>query len=136
MQLNEIRKEDDLYLIGPFWLIGESVDNILNGNFIILSERFLADFEGNVIHRVPKAQFTHKGTWEMKYKNFYGVDYNYFPRGRISQKEGKAYLNIPDSINNPLITERLKKEFDIKKDFDMIKNTDPTTGNHYSFQLK
>ena len=29
----EMRKEDDLYLVGPFWIIGKSVEEINKGNF-------------------------------------------------------------------------------------------------------
>lgn len=136
MKLVEIRKEDDLYFVGPFWIIGTSVEEINSGKFTILAEKFLADFDGNVVERVPRAKFTHKGIWEEKYLAKYGLEYNYYPRGRISQKQGKAYLNIPNGLNKSVVVPEIKREYDIKTDFALIKDTDPTTGNHYSFLLK
>lgn len=136
MKLTEIRKEDDLYFVGPFWIIGRSLKEINSGNFVILAEKFLVDFDGNVVERVLRSKFTHKGIWEEKYLSKYKVEYSYFPRGRISQKQGKAYLNIPNGLNKDVVIPKIQKEYDIKTDFAMIKDTDPTTGNHYSFLLK
>ena len=46
IQLNEVRKEDDLYFIGPFWIIGKSVEDINNGNFSLICEKFLINWGG------------------------------------------------------------------------------------------
>lgn len=133
--LREVKKEDDLYLVGAFWVIGKSVEDINAGRFKILSEKFLADYDGDVINRVPRAEFTHKGIWEKKYQGVYGVPYDYFPRGRVSQKQGIAYLNLPNGVNTQIVVDAIRKEFDVHSDFALIKCTDPTTGGHYSFRL-
>lgn len=136
MYLKEIRKKDDLYFAGPFWVLGASLEEINRGNFVLLAEKFLVDYEGTPVSKVPKSQYTHKGIWENKYKNELGTEYNYYPRGRVSQKRGKAYLNIPEGLNQDVLLPVIKKQYDIKQNFDLIKNTDPTTGNHYSFNLR
>lgn len=135
MKLVEVRKEDDLYFIGPFWIIGNSLSEINKGNFNLIAEKFLVDYNGIPVQKVPKLQFTHKGIWEARYKSTFGKEYNYYPRGRISFKEGEWYLNIPDKLNKDIVVPKIKQEYDIKENFEMIKSTDPTTGNHYSFEL-
>lgn len=136
MKLRELRKEDDFYFVGPFWIIGDSLDNINKGNFTIISEKFLVDYSGKPTNKVPKSQYTHEGIWNSKYKSSYNVEYNYYPRGRVSQKNGDSYLNIPDGLNESLIVEKIKDEYDVKRGFKAVKHTDPTSGNHYSFLLK
>ena len=132
----EIRPEDNLYLIGPFWIISDSIEELNKGNFNVIFETFLVDYEGNYVNRVPRSQFTHKGIWENKYKsNYNNVSFDYFPRGRISFYQGKTTLNIPKGLNETLVIESLSKIYDFDKSSD-IKYTDPTSGNHYSFQLK
>ena len=136
MRLEEIRKEDDLYFVGPFWILGASLDEINKGNFVFLAEKFLVDYEGKSVSKVPQSQYTHKGIWNSQYKKELDVEYDYYPRGRVSQKHGEAYLNIPSGLNKEIIIPKIKREYDIKQDFALIKDTDPTTGNHYSFLLK
>lgn len=135
MRLTEVRKEDDLYFVGPFWIIGSSLSEINKGNFNILAEKFLVNYSGIPIQRVSKSEFTHKGIWETRYRKIYNKEYNYYPRGRISFKEGKWYLNIPDKLDKNIVVPKIQKEYDIKESFERIKSTDPTTGNHYSFEL-
>lgn len=133
----EVRKEDDLYLVGPFWIIGDSLEDIYTGKYKILSEKFLYTYEGRPLKRVLPSEFTHKGIWEKKYKPLYkNVDFDYYPRGRVSEKEGKSFLNIPETLNKDFLIEALRKEYDVKSGFSGIKFTDPTSGNHYTFKLR
>ena len=137
-QLHEVRKEDDLYLIGPFWIIGKSLTDINKGDFTFLAEKFLIDWEGNYQHKVSKSEFTHKGIWETKYQAGYKVPYNYYPRGRVSfdSKTKEFGINIPKSLDEEIILPAIMKEYDINEGEVNVKYTDPTSGNHYSFLLK
>ncbi len=132
--LNEVKKEDNLYLVGPFWLISKSLEELNKGNFELLAYKFLVDYNGNYETRVPKSQFTHKGIWENEIKR--PESYDYFPRGRVSCNHGDTTINIPKGLNERLILERLAKEYGFKASDVNVKYTDPTSGNHYTFSLK
>lgn len=133
----EVRKEDDLYFVGPFWIVGNSLKEIFKGNYKILSEKSLYTYDGLPVKKVSPSNFTHKGIWEKKYKLLYNnVDFDYYPRGRVSEKEGKSFLNIPETLNKDFLIKALQKEYDLKTEFYGIKFTDPTSGNHYNFKLR
>ena len=136
--LTEVRKEDDKYLIGPFWIIGESLAAINLGNLEIIAEQFLINWDGEQEQRVPRSEFTHKGIWESKYKSKYKVAYNYYPRGRVSFNSNtkKFYINIPKGLNEELVLPIILNRYGIKADKVKVKYTDPTSGDHYSFDLK
>lgn len=136
MMLREVRENENLYFAGPFWLIGNSLEDINRGNFSILSEKFLVDYNGQPTVKNNPEVCTHKHIWNSKYKDNYSVEYNYYPRGRIVFQRGKLYLNIPEGLNVSAIKDALLKEFDYNRDFDNVFYKDPTTGGHYSFQLK
>ena len=136
MKLNEVRKEDDLYFEGPFWIISPSMEELNSGNFTILSNQYLVDFYGKPVLPLPKYQSTHEYIWNSKYKNSFGAHpYNYYPRGRVVFKDGKVYLNIPKGLPGDLIQKAVAKKFDYKE-FDSIFYKDPTSGNHYTFELE
>jgi len=139
----EVRKEDDLYLVGPFWLVADSLKELLNCNFKLLNEKFLVDYQGNYVNRVPRSQFTHKGIWETKYKGKYNqVSFDYYPRGRVSydREENVICVNIPSrlkAIQNHIVNV-LAKEYGFKAPDIKIRYTDPTQQGqvHYNFTLK
>lgn len=132
MKLNEVRKEDDYYFIGPFWIIANSLNELNKGKFDIKAYKFLVDYEGNYLERVPKSQFTHKGIWENENHSFL---YNYYPRGRVSIDKGITYVNIPKGLNEKLVIDALSKSYSFDKSKVVIKHTDPTSGNHYNFLM-
>lgn len=136
--INEVRKEDDLYFIGPFWIIGRSLADINSDNFEIISEKFLVNWDGNYVNPVSRSQFTHSGIWESKYRHQYKVDYDYYPRGRISfnAKTKEFHINIPKGLNNNIILPKIIKEYCLDNFKVNVKYTDPTSGNHYTFKLK
>lgn len=133
----ETRKEDDLYMVGPFWIIGESLSEINKGNFkLIAPTKVLVDWEGNYQTRTTKDRFLHKYLWN-DYKHLYNnVEYDYFPRGRVAFNsiDKEIWVNIPKGLNENFIIPEILKEFDIKIKYH-IKYTDPTSGRHYSFRL-
>lgn len=136
MKLNEVRKEDDLYFEGPFWIISPSMEELNKGNFTILSNQYLVDFYGKPVLPLTRYQSTHEYIWNSKYKDSFGVHpYNYYPRGRVVFKDGKVYLNIPKGLPDDLIKKEVAGKFDYDE-FDNVFYKDPTSGNHYTFELK
>ena len=136
MKLNEVRKEDDLYFEGPFWIISPSMEELNRGNFTILSNQNLVDFYGKPVLPLTRYQSTHEYIWNSKYKDSFGVHpYNYYPRGRVVFKDGKVYLNIPKGLPDDLIKKEVARKFDYDE-FDNVFYKDPTSGNHYTFELK
>lgn len=136
MKLNEVRKEDDLYFEGPFWIISPSMEELNKGNFTVLSNQYLVDFYGKPVLPLTRYQSTHEYIWNSKYKDSFGVHpYNYYPRGRVVFKDGKVYLNIPKGLPDDLIKKEVARKFDYDE-FDNVFYKDPTSGNHYTFELK
>ena len=43
--LNEVRKEDDLYYTGAFWIIADAFTDIIRGNFRIIGNKILTDMQ-------------------------------------------------------------------------------------------
>ena len=136
MKLNEVRKEDDLYFEGPFWIISPSMEELNKGNFTVLSNQYVVDCYGKPGLPLTRYQSTHEYIWNSKYKDSFGVHpYNYYPRGRVVFKEGKVYLNIPKGLPDDLIKKEVARKFDYDE-FDDVFYKDPTSGNHYTFELK
>ena len=46
--LNEVRKEDDLYYTGAFWIVADSFSDIIKGNFRIVGNKILTDYNGEI----------------------------------------------------------------------------------------
>ena len=101
MKILEVRKEENYYFQGPFWIIADSFINILKGNFELLSEKYLSDYEGKYIDdNSSKTSKTHKQLWKSKLSSKFNdeYDYDYFPRGRVSIY--RRFLRIhPSSIS-------------------------------------
>lgn len=136
MKLNEVREEDDLYFEGPFWIISPSMEELNKGNFTILSNQYLVDFYGKPVLPLTRYQSTHEYIWNSKYKDSFELHpYNYYPRGRVVFKDGKVYLNIPKGLPDDLIKKEVARKFDYDE-FDNVFYKDPTSGNHYTFELK
>ena len=58
------RKEDDFYFVGPFWIIGQSVEEINRGNFELLAPtKVLVNLDGEYATKVAKTEFLHKHLW-------------------------------------------------------------------------
>ena len=138
LRLCEVRKEDDFYMVGPFWIIGDSINSINEGKFELLAPtKILVDYENNYQSRVPKSKFLHRLLWSDYKSKYKYVEYNYYPRGRVSFNsiDKKIWINIPKGLNENLVIPKLLKEYDVKIDYE-VKYTDPTSGNHYMFELK
>lgn len=138
--LQEVRKEDELYYEGPFWIIGDSFKDILKGNFKLVFEKYACNYDGNSYNDTPKNNRTHKYVWNLLKDSHYvkdkNVDYTYYPRGRVGIYNGTAFININSKCNTPKIISNIINEYnlhnlDIELSFD-----DEIQGSHYDFKLK
>lgn len=138
VKLAEVRKEDDIYHQGPFWIIGESFTDILRGNFDLIGSKFECTYNGDYLdNNRSKSQRTHKKIWETDYKNVYDQeDYTYYPRGRVSVYNGIAWIHINSKCNIPKIIDRIVKEYNLSKLELEIDLNDVYQGSHYNFKLK
>ena len=137
MGLEEVRKEDDHYYQGAFWIIGNSVREIKRGNFQLIGIKLLTDFQGNYIEQVgSKGSLTHKRLWPEYNKGFEDKEFNYFPRGRVAIYEGVAYIHINSLFNQPTLIDRVIKEYNLQKLEIEVDCNDLYQGSHYDFKLR
>lgn len=134
--LNEVRKEDDLYYTGAFWIVADSFTDIIRGNFRIVGNKILTDYEGNFKQAIiSKRSLSHKALWDHKFKAELNSDkeFDYYPRGRVGLISGKAYININWHCNMPKIIDSVTDMYEIRKLDPEIVMED---GAHYEFKLK
>lgn len=138
MKITCVRKEDDLYYQGPFWIIADSFLDILRGNFELVGSKFACDFNGEYVKKdKSKSQRTHKKVWEEEYANSYGIDsFTYFPRGRVSIHKGIAFVHINSRCNIPKVINKIITEYNIDKLDIEIDLNDTYQGSHYDFELE
>lgn len=137
-KISETRKEDELYFKGPFWVAGISKQEIENGNYIILSEKELCTYDGNLNrNRSNRKEQTHQYVWDSKFKKEFNVPYNYYPRGRVDVYKGKAYININSFLNKPKLINDILHEFEIDKlNYEVYEIDKLQQDGHYDFMLK
>lgn len=133
MHLTEVRKEDNLYFQGPFWIAGSEVKEIKRGHFSLISKRYLCDYQGNYVDdNTSKSSKTHKSVW----KTYgYSVDYNYFPRGRVGVYNGTAFIHLHSLFNQPDIIDSIIDIYQLDGLDIEIEENNTFQGNHYDFQL-
>jgi hypothetical protein len=139
VSLKEVNKQEDSYYQGGFWIIGDSISDILKGNFKIDGKKFLTDYNGKYINLNQSVKsLTHKRLWRDEFSNKYGtdLDYTYYPRGRVSIYNGTAYIHIHHLFNTPKIIDAIIKYYNIEKLNIEIELNDETQGSHYEFLLK
>lgn len=137
MQLNEVRKEDDIYYQGAFWIKGDSIKDIKKGHFQIIGVELPCDYNGQYVNLFNKSKrsLTHKKLWmeyagELKDKPF-----NYLPRGRVSIYNGTAFIHLNSLFNQPDIIDAIIDKYCISRldlEFDF---NDTYQGSHYDFLL-
>ena len=132
-------EKEDNYYSGAFWLIGESLADIKNGNFQLLCHKIITDFDGNFCEEIPsKRSLSHKRLWNEIYRDKLNSDkpYNYYPRGRVGICKGVAYINIIEDASIPLITDAIICEYEIDKLKIMIKKSNKLSdGGHRKFLI-
>lgn len=135
--LKEVRKEDDLYYKGSFWIIADSYPDILRGNFKLIGEKIPVTFNGELQRNNPdKKNQTHQALWRDKYSKYFpDKPYNYFPRGRVEVYKGVAYVNIHSRCNTPAVVNSIIDNYNLGNlDLDLTCN-DISQGSHYDFLL-
>lgn len=138
MLLQEVRKEDEIYFVGPFWIISKSEYDINKGNFRLVGEKIPVDYEGNYLNGTSsrKGTTSHKKLWAeyaLKYDN---VPYNYFPRGRVRIVDGGIFIHLNSKTNTPRVINSIIEMYGLEKLTDInIEEDDLQQGDHYNFLL-
>ena len=117
-QLHEVRKEDDYYYQGAFWIIGDSMTDILNNKFHLCCHKILSNYNGNMIDKIEsKRSLSHERLWNSQYKQKENSDkpFNYYPRGRVDISNGVAYINIINDCDTNDIINNIISEYKISK---------------------
>lgn len=134
--LKETRKEDDSYFEGAFWIIADSVHEMLIGNFEIVGECLPTSFDGvRNRDRGVKLQ-PHQKLWKEYRLDYKDAPYDYYPRGRVSVYKGKAYININSICNTPKIIDEIREYYCVDKLDCVVTCNDIEQGSHYDFKLE
>lgn len=140
MELNEVRKEDDIYFQGPFWIIGDSQLLINRGQFTLVGKKIPVDYKGNYLSDVTskKGATAHIKLWDEYKSQYNNVPYNYYPRGRVRVVSGTPFIHINSKTNNPRIINAVTQMYGLEKIADNIsvEEDDLLQGSHYGFLLK
>lgn len=138
MILNEVRKEDDIYYQGPFWIVGDSVVEIFRGKFSLIGEKYPVSYEGRSFEiEISKNAQSHKNTWRREYaSNYANVPYNYFPRGRVTVYQGIAFIHLHSLMNTPAIVNKVIQMYELSKLQCEVELNDEVQGSHYDFLLR
>ena len=79
--------------------------------------------------------FNHKIEWQRLDRTVTnGMPYNYYPRGRVEIKNGKAIIYINPDINKANVIEEIIASFDLKKSNELRSVTIQSDGSkHYQY---
>lgn len=136
-KLNETKVEDDLYFKGPFWVIANSISDVLLGNCYPIGDKHLCTYEGELNRTRSTRKFeTHETVWETMKHEYNNVSYKYYPGGRVEVYKGVAYININSILNTPKIIDTVRKEFGIEKLPYKVGLNNVEQGSHYDFELE
>ena len=138
MNLNEIRKEEDTYYQGAFWILADSVKDIYRGNYTLIGNKLLSDYNGNYVEKIDsKKALTHKRLWsEYAPEGLKDKDYTYLPRGRVAIYEGTAFIHLNSRMNMPELVDAIIEMYSLNKLEIELDFNDAYQGSHYDFQLK
>ena len=135
--LHEVRKENDYYYKGAFWIIADSVYDILTNNFTIEGSKILCSYESKLDRtKETRKNETHESVWKNLALKYNYVPYNYYPRGKVEVYNGIAYININSILNNPNIIDKIRQKYSIEKLEYHVGLNDMNQGSHYDFFLK
>lgn len=135
--ISATRKEDDTYYQGPFWIVADCFKDIHRGNFEIIGDKLLSDYDGNYLgERTSKSAKTHKKVWDNYAAHYGNVDYIYYPRGRVAIYQGTAFIHINSKCNMPKVIDAVVEMYNLAKLEIEIDLNDTYQGSHYDFELK
>lgn len=138
MKILSVRKDEEYYYEGPFWILSNSVKDIHRGNFELLSVKFVCDYDGNIVDSGgrSKSGSSHKNIWNRELKHKYDdVEYNYYPRGRVAIYKGTAFIHINSLCNTPKVINNIVSEYKLDKLDIEVELNDEVQGSHYDFLL-
>lgn len=133
-----VRKEDEVYYQGAFWIVGNSVRNIKRGNFDIVGVQLPCDYQGTYLEDVgSKNSLSHKNLWNRKIKHEVNPDVSFdYPRGRVAIYRGQAWIHLHSLFNQSNIIDTIVEMYNLHKiDYDTDLN-DTYQGSHYDFGLE
>lgn len=137
-KINDVRREDDQYYEGCFWIIANTFEDIIKNKFNIEYSKYLVNYEGTPSSDISRKDKVHQTIWNnsLKYK-YDGKDYTYYPRGRVTVYNGKTYINITPKINLPYVIDKIFEIYDLDRfnKSSEIEIIDEDT-KHYQFELK
>ena len=111
--------------------------SILRGNFEIVGEKFLCDYDGNYddISR-SKSSRTHRKIWDELKSKHNNVSHTYYPRGRVSIYKGVAFIHLNSRCNLPKVVDKIIEEYHLQKLDVEIGLNDTYQVSHYNFELE
>lgn len=137
MKLEEVRKEEDLYYQGAFWIKGESIREIKRGQFKLVGAKLPCQYTGEYLDLGrSKGSLTHRRLWPEYNRGYEDKPYNYLPRGRVAIYEGVAYIHLNSLFNQPSIIDAVIEEYSLEKLEIELDFNDTYQGSHYDFLLK
>lgn len=132
-------KRYDFYFKGPFWIVTPSIDQMHKGNFKLIGDKYLVNYDGEFVDDVTsKRSKTHTQLWKRLREENTELPESptYYPRGRVEVFNGKAYIHINNHCNTPEIIDAIITEYQIDKLEKEVELNDVTQGSHYSFELR
>ena len=105
-----------------------------------LCVKVACDITGNTVENVEfssksAGNFNHKIEWEKLQKsNKIKNPYNYYPRGRVEIKNGKATVYLNPVLNNPSVCNLIFKEFGLNNS-DIVIRTISDGSRHYDYLI-
>lgn len=136
MKLTETRKENELYFQGAFWIVGNSLNNILNGDFkLVEGSRLFTDYYGDyIVDDIPKkSTLTHKHLWSKINSNH---EWDYYPRGRVAIDQGTAYIHLNSKCATKEIINSIIDRYCIDKLRIVLDYNNENQDEHYNFKLE
>lgn len=138
--INEVRKDDNLYFCGAFWIQSDSFLNIQRGKFNLISCKSLCDYNGNIISDKSKNSQSHKNLWKNEIAKKFGCEelpFDYYPRGRVCIYNGVAFIHLNSKCNTPKIINCIIQDYELESFGNNIEIelNDEVQGSHYDFLL-
>ena len=100
---------------GIFWCMDKNDVNLYTVSVACNSNGI--ETENVVYSSKSGTNFNHKTEWEKADKKITGTHpYNYYPRGRVEVKNGRAIIFLNPDINTKEILEEIYRVFELKED--------------------